>query len=609
MNHLHPPKGAALILLLTIIILGATTLFLIQLNQFNSQPHNQLKTARALAQAKEALIGFALTYAENHPGQPQGYLPCPDLNGDGRADPPCAERGRSVLGRLPWLTLGLPPLKDGSQTCLWYAVSGTYKDNPKQVLTTDLSRHPGLFKVRNEQGNIVAGDTQETQIIAIVFAPGKSLSHQTRVDYSTPSQPTICGSNVAGDQSLNRADQYLDSLNNFHNATGTGTFSPHLLPANNVLSQANAPLITSEFLSAPLTLQGDNIIFNDTLILITPQDFKQVYKRMNAWVANQVDRCLKRYASEFRSQTSLTYTSLIGNWSQPEQGSYRDRYQLEIAQFVADELSKFEENYKSQYGEPPSAEQLIEKTKQLTQQSLGLTSKYPWASALETDPSPNYEDDSQQRFGRIPSAPLLRTQQDNPDMSLFWPADNPAGLPNSNQLYCGIPLCFDEQQSTDSARCAQQASCLSNCQTDTCLSECLPGKKDKSWYWWWWEEWKELVFFAVDDNYSPLAPTYISVRGEQSATTMETLVSPPFAISPGNHLKLDGSPVQTVILIANQPLTEQTRQFDSDKVNVENYLEGSNAEFITGNEYMITNGQTNQSFNDVVCSNSTCPFP
>jgi len=111
-------SGAALIALLAIFMLSATGILLYRLNnRTDFMLENQAQTARALAKAKEALIGYAATYAETHPGQPQGYLPCPDNNGDGSAEAACSTEGNSVIGRFPWRTLGLPPLRDGSGEC------------------------------------------------------------------------------------------------------------------------------------------------------------------------------------------------------------------------------------------------------------------------------------------------------------------------------------------------------------------------------------------------------------------------------------------------------------------------------------------------------------
>jgi hypothetical protein len=149
--------GAALLIFLTILVLGMATFLLAKLNQTSLKLEDQAQTAYALAEAKAALLGFAAAYSENHTGQPQGYLPCPDFNGDGSSpysgssDTSCGDGGKSVIGRFPWRTLGLPVLRDGNGECLWYAVSGTYKDRPKSLtymLTNDTN---GLFSIQDIQ--------------------------------------------------------------------------------------------------------------------------------------------------------------------------------------------------------------------------------------------------------------------------------------------------------------------------------------------------------------------------------------------------------------------------------------------------------------------------
>ncbi len=276
--------GAALIIFLTILVLATMTSLLSKLNRVHFQIEKQKQTARVLAQAKEALLGFALTYAETHQGQMQGYLPCPDNNGDGSAGPSCSSKGNSVIGRFPWRTLGLPPLRDGSGECLWYAVSGTYKNNPnpKPILTNTTK---GLFIVKNAKG-----DTITDKAIAILFAPGRVIDGSRT---ATPND-TPCGENV-------QIIDYLDSLEidengdsvpdyTIKNFSGQKTDEASGSPGGDELPTATP----SVFIKAPLT---NNVIFNDTLSLITPKDFAPVYERMNIWVAKKVLKCLESYAN------------------------------------------------------------------------------------------------------------------------------------------------------------------------------------------------------------------------------------------------------------------------------------------------------------------------
>lgn len=285
--------GATLIIFLTIIMLGATAILLSELNHSRFQIDNQ--TAKVLAQAKQALLGYALTYAETHSGQPQGYLPCPDNDGDGSAQLSCSGQGESVIGRLPWRTLGLPPLRDGSGECLWYAVSGSYKNSRKKILTSDTD---GLFIVKNANGGTIAGTTPAERAIAIIFAPGKMVDGQTN---RASTNITLCGDNV-------QAIDYLDSLDIDENGDGISDYTIENFSGKKTDEASGNPggdelptETASVFIKTRLTIEDvnlTNVIFNDSLMLITPKDFAPVYERMNYWVAKQVVGCLESYAGD-----------------------------------------------------------------------------------------------------------------------------------------------------------------------------------------------------------------------------------------------------------------------------------------------------------------------
>lgn len=170
----------------------------------------ELRSTRALATARQALIGFATTYREQgHPTADYGYLPCPDLDGDGSAET-CGTQGRAVIGRLPWLTLNLPDLRDGAGECLWYAVSGNVKNNPKPTaLNWDST---GSFRLVDATGATVPlpGDPLGLAA-AIIIAPGPPLTAQQRQP-----GPGRCG----GDPDAARLEAYVEALG-VPAATGT----------------------------------------------------------------------------------------------------------------------------------------------------------------------------------------------------------------------------------------------------------------------------------------------------------------------------------------------------------------------------------------------------
>lgn len=307
--------GTVLLILLTIFMLAVASALLAKISNISSKLNQNQTTVAVLAQAKDALIGFALSYAEQHPGQPQGFLPCPDTTGDGTANGACGVTGQSVIGRLPWRTLKLPPLRDGASECLWYAVSGTYKNNPKISLTSDTD---GLFLIKNQKGNTLVGVTPLEQAVAIVFSAGSAIGQQNRG--FTNATRTQCGSTTPGDAGNNAAN-YLDELIvlnvttnvNINNATGVDVNAGSDFPGS-VALPTDMP---SVFVNSPVvkSMQGI-VLFNDTMLAITPSDFALVYRRMDEWVANRVVACLNTYKTV--NGGKLPFASVLDSANPPD---------------------------------------------------------------------------------------------------------------------------------------------------------------------------------------------------------------------------------------------------------------------------------------------------
>src|SRR5512139_3368978 len=78
-THPRPQRGAALLIMLVILIVGATAMLLNSLSSTALRLERDRITAAALVQAKEALIGFSISYGDTHPNQVSGFLPLPDL--------------------------------------------------------------------------------------------------------------------------------------------------------------------------------------------------------------------------------------------------------------------------------------------------------------------------------------------------------------------------------------------------------------------------------------------------------------------------------------------------------------------------------------------------
>jgi hypothetical protein len=116
-------QGAALLSLMAVIVTAAAIAGSVSLQRMAARAPTQQKEGRALALAAEALKGIAFQRRCLDTTIPlPDLLPCPDAAGvEGVAGASCTGL---TQGWLPWRTLGLPPLRDASGTCLWYERNG-----------------------------------------------------------------------------------------------------------------------------------------------------------------------------------------------------------------------------------------------------------------------------------------------------------------------------------------------------------------------------------------------------------------------------------------------------------------------------------------------------
>ena len=205
-------RGQALLTILLVIGVGIAALVYTLATPANLSIANDKKTAAALAQAKAALIGRAAS-DQTIPGS----LPCPDIvtnipgtniPNDGIADLFAGNQCPSYIGRLPWRTLGLPDLRDGSGERLWYALSPNFRDDSSaSPLNSDTS------------GQLtITGTAPATNVIAIVFSPG-----------------AVVGTQVRNAANQNNATNYLEGGNedgdtNYITGASSPTFNDKLLP-------------------------------------------------------------------------------------------------------------------------------------------------------------------------------------------------------------------------------------------------------------------------------------------------------------------------------------------------------------------------------------------
>jgi hypothetical protein len=255
---MHPPqyrhtqvrqRGAALLVMLVVMVMGTLTLLASSLGKAGLQIERDRVTADALAQAREALIGYALS-SENAGGAAArpGNFPCPDRNapgdmGYGDAEASCSAAGGTSIGRLPWKTLGLPELLDGEGEPLWYALS----DNFRKSVSIINSDTRGTLQVYDRDGSTLLTPAGN-EAVAMVFSAGSVVGNQQR--------------NTAADK-INTSN-YLDTANGRNNAT------------------ANGPFIAADKSGS----------FNDRLIIIRARDFIPAIEKR---VARELKVILENY--------------------------------------------------------------------------------------------------------------------------------------------------------------------------------------------------------------------------------------------------------------------------------------------------------------------------
>lgn len=124
-------RGAALLLVLLLLVAAGGVVLFAYLEDIRPELSAQRKTALALAEAKQALLGAAVW---DNSGANPGRLLCPDQDDDGAAQGAACQA--PYVGRVPWQTLDLPDLRDGSGERLWLVVDGAFRSRNAPMNTT-----------------------------------------------------------------------------------------------------------------------------------------------------------------------------------------------------------------------------------------------------------------------------------------------------------------------------------------------------------------------------------------------------------------------------------------------------------------------------------------
>ena len=185
-NH---QKGLTLVIFAFLIGLAITGLGIIFLSGGSYQIQQSVKSARVLAEAKEAILGYVVS-GKSATGT--GVFPCSeDTSSIGSSNEGqsynCSNNATSI-GRFAWRTMGVGELTDGNNDKLWYALSVGFRAVP----------------INSDTIGQLSIDGTQNQAIAILFSPGTVLSTQSRPTPTFANAPIVSAyleaENSDGDQ-------------------------------------------------------------------------------------------------------------------------------------------------------------------------------------------------------------------------------------------------------------------------------------------------------------------------------------------------------------------------------------------------------------------------
>jgi hypothetical protein len=303
-------RSGAFLILVALVLLGAIGALFAAAATFRLAAARERTTERALAQAREALIAYAADRPINALVGP-GYLPCPDLDGDGWAESTCGSLDGSSgqeqrLGFLPWKTLGLPMLADGDGERLWHAVSSKYKG----LLNCGVSRgcvdmSPpsalGTITVRDASGRAIhdgtigtAARAGEGGAAAVVIAPGAPLARlQPGGERAMQRRDCAPGECDGAGRCLTdppRRSAACDPASYLDRAP-SGEDNADFVDRNDASGRAGN---ANGFIAGPVTAADGSVVVNDRIAVLAYSDvMPAILKR----VAMEALHCLRYYAT------------------------------------------------------------------------------------------------------------------------------------------------------------------------------------------------------------------------------------------------------------------------------------------------------------------------
>ncbi len=156
-------------------VLGAGLVSVAWLESLARDRHVLRADEYSLALAKDALIGYSVSYPEvRNMNRGPGFLPCPDTNASGSANPVPTDCQSDTTARLPWRQLGLMPPGGVNPNRLghfWYAADEKFR------AIASYSSAETSKKVNSATRSDLKVDDLDN-VAAVIIAPGSPLDLQ-----------------------------------------------------------------------------------------------------------------------------------------------------------------------------------------------------------------------------------------------------------------------------------------------------------------------------------------------------------------------------------------------------------------------------------------------
>jgi hypothetical protein len=317
-------KGAAILAFMLIIVTFSSYILIKRLNAAAINNARQARTTEALARAKQALIDYAVTFYDldpvNNAGR-FGVLPCPDMSStpppgtppEGAQHGNCEVRHAAAIGRFPWKAFGIEPPRDGYGECLWYVVSGNYKENPAGDMLNEDSN--GSLEIYSSNGTYLPGPSSippSTRAVAAIIAPGDVINAQDRsppFPYPTPTGTEICGGRISAPDYLDPEDPAPSGIENYAISTGADDVQ--------MLIHADTEIVP----------------FNDKIVFISRDDIFNAVRKRNDFAsklyasasASNLTRMVALCIAEYGQRGNVAAGEKWLPWAAPvDLGDYRD---------------------------------------------------------------------------------------------------------------------------------------------------------------------------------------------------------------------------------------------------------------------------------------------